>query len=61
MFARAASIKIPHVSSCSSCFLPQIKFPHVKKWPSDTKDKNASENVSVLTSDVAIITFGECI
>ena len=39
----------------------KLKFPHCQKWPSDTKDKNAIKNVGVLTSDIAIITFGECV
>ena len=32
-----------------------------KKWPKDTQDKNAIENLGVLTSNAAIITFRECI
>ena len=48
MFARVTSIEIQKVSSR-------------KKWPNDTQDKNAIENLGVLTSNTAIITFRECI
>ena len=38
-----------------------MKVSSCKIRPDNTKDKNALENYGVLTSNVAIITFGECI
>ena len=37
------------------------KVSSCKKRPDNTEDKNGIENYSVLTWNVAIITFGECI
>ena len=38
-----------------------MKVSSSKKRPDNTKDKNAIENYGVLTWNVTIITFGECI
>ena len=47
-------------------FLKQLKeqkakVSSCKKRPDNTEDKNAIENYGVLTRNIAIITFGECI
>ena len=51
-------------TSCSFC-VASLKiqiwaFPHGKKWPNNTTDKKAIENVGVLPSNVAFIPFWEC-
>ena len=38
-----------------------MKVSSSKKWPDNTKDKNAIENYGVLTWNVTIITLGESI
>ena len=56
---RHNQIFLPMVSRCARA--SRVRGAPLKKWSKDTQDKNAIENLGVLTSNATIITFRECI